>query len=128
MPVWLSLTRCRPYLIGTVHIHIGSKKGLQRVNDNQTAEDGLGDTVKPRLLSAEADLERVLVIDDADHPLTLADERIENAIRENNARLKNHIEWFKWLHLGQKLSIGAGCRKLHGKEGFALTGVSLNDR
>jgi len=53
----------------------------------QTAEDGLGDTVKPRLLSAEADLERVLVIDDADNPLTLADERIENAIRENNTRL-----------------------------------------
>ena len=53
----------------------------------QTAEDGLGDTMKPRLLSAEADLERVLVIDDADNPLTLADERIENAIRENHARL-----------------------------------------
>ena len=53
----------------------------------QTAEDGLGDTVKPRLVSAEADMERVLVIDDADHPLTLADKRIENAIRENNARL-----------------------------------------
>ncbi|MBS5250294.1 MAG: AAA family ATPase [Evtepia gabavorous] len=53
----------------------------------QTAEDGLGDTVKPRLLSAEADLERVLVIDDADNPLTLADERIEKAIRENSARL-----------------------------------------
>ena len=53
----------------------------------QTAEDGLGDTVKPRLLSAEADLERVLVIDDTDNPLTLADERIENAIRENNAKL-----------------------------------------
>ena len=53
----------------------------------QTAEDGLGDTVKPRLLSADADLERVLVIDDTDDPLTLADERIENAIRENHARL-----------------------------------------
>ena len=53
----------------------------------QTAEDGLGDTVKPRLLSAEADLDRVLVIDDADSPLTLADDRIEKAIRENNARL-----------------------------------------
>lgn len=53
----------------------------------QTAEDGLGDTVKPRLLSAEADLERVLVIDDADNPLTLVDERIEKAIRENSARL-----------------------------------------
>ena len=53
----------------------------------QTAEDGLGDTVKPRLISAEADMERVLVIDDADQPLTLADKRIESAIRENNARL-----------------------------------------
>lgn len=53
----------------------------------QTAEDSLGDTVKPRLLSAEADLEKVLVIDDTDNPLTLADERIENAIRENDARL-----------------------------------------
>ena len=29
----------------------------------QTAEDGLGDTVKPRLIEAAADLERVLVID-----------------------------------------------------------------
>ena len=53
----------------------------------QTAEDGLGDTVKPRLMEAEADLERVLVIDDRDTPLTLADERIARAIRENNARL-----------------------------------------
>lgn len=53
----------------------------------QTAEDGLGDTVKPRLISVEADMERVLVIDDADYPLTLADKRIENAVRENNARL-----------------------------------------
>ena len=30
----------------------------------QTAEDGLGDTVKPRLMEADADLEKVLVIDD----------------------------------------------------------------
>lgn len=53
----------------------------------QTAEDGLGDTVKPRLLSSGADLQRVLVIDDTENPLTLADDRIEKAIRENNARL-----------------------------------------
>lgn len=53
----------------------------------QTAEDGLGDTVKPRLVSSGADLQRVLVIDDAENPLTLADDRIEKAIRENNARL-----------------------------------------
>lgn len=53
----------------------------------QTAEDGLGDTVKPRLVSSGADLKRVLVIDDAENPLSLADERIEKAIRENNAKL-----------------------------------------
>ena len=36
----------------------------------QTAEDGLGDTVKPRLIEAEADLDRVLVIDEAKQELT----------------------------------------------------------
>ena len=50
----------------------------------QTAEDGLGDTVKPE---AGADLDRVLVIDDSEVQLTLSDERIEKAIVENNARL-----------------------------------------
>ena len=32
----------------------------------QTAEDGLGDTIKPRLIEAEADLSRVFVIDETD--------------------------------------------------------------
>ena len=53
----------------------------------QSAEDVLGDTVKPRLIEAGADLDRVLVIDDSDVQLTLSDERIEKAIIENNARL-----------------------------------------
>ena len=53
----------------------------------QTAEDGLGDTVKPRLIEAEADLDRVLVIDEAKRELTLSDERIEKAITQNGARL-----------------------------------------
>ena len=53
----------------------------------QTAEDGLGDTVKPRLIEAEADLDRVLVIDEAKRELTLSDERIEKAITQNEARL-----------------------------------------
>ena len=35
----------------------------------QTAEDGLGDTVKPRLIEAAADLDRVLVIDEAKQEL-----------------------------------------------------------
>ena len=54
----------------------------------QTAEDGLGDTIKPRLIDAGADLGKVLVIDEGEgDPLTLVDERIEKAIRQNNARL-----------------------------------------
>ena len=54
----------------------------------QTAEDGLGDTVKPRLIEAGADLDRVLVIaEDETNPLTLADTRIERAIRQNQAKL-----------------------------------------
>ena len=69
----------------------GSSPGMETLEPfniiYQTAEDGLGDTVKPRLMEADADLERVLVIDDRDTPLTLADERIARAIRENNARL-----------------------------------------
>jgi len=54
----------------------------------QTAEDGLGDTVKPRLIEAGAALDRVLVIvEDQANPLTLADDRIERAIRQNQAKL-----------------------------------------
>ncbi|KLU68590.1 MAG: hypothetical protein RHS_5586 [Robinsoniella sp. RHS] len=53
----------------------------------QTAEDGLGDTIKPRLLEAGADCPRVLVIDDGEQPLTMLDERLEEAIVETNARL-----------------------------------------
>lgn len=53
----------------------------------QTAEDGLGDTIKPRLMDAGADLKRVLTIDDTAEQLTLSDNRIERAIVQNHARL-----------------------------------------
>lgn len=53
----------------------------------QTAEDGLSDTIKPRLLSADADCSKVLVIDDKDTPLTMRDVRLEQAIVETNAKL-----------------------------------------
>ena len=53
----------------------------------QTAEDGLADTIKPRLLKANADCSRVLVIDDRDIPLTMLDVRLEQAIAETKARL-----------------------------------------
>lgn len=53
----------------------------------QTAEDGLGDTIKPRLLAAGADCSRVLVIDDREQPLTMLDIRLEEAIMQTKARL-----------------------------------------
>lgn len=53
----------------------------------QTAEDGLGDTIKPRLLAAGADLSRVFSIDDTDSMISLLDERVERAIEQNHVRL-----------------------------------------
>lgn len=53
----------------------------------QTAEDGLSDTIKPRLVAAGADCARVLVIDDTEKALTIGDERLEQAIEQTGARL-----------------------------------------
>ena len=53
----------------------------------QTAEDGLGDTIKPRLLAAGADCSKVMVIDDSDQPLTMADVRLEEAIVQTKAKM-----------------------------------------
>lgn len=53
----------------------------------QTAEDGLADTIKPRLVATGADCTRVLVIDESKRELTLCDERLEHAIRETGAKL-----------------------------------------
>lgn len=65
-----------------------SEKAMEPVNViYQTAEDGLGDTIKPRLLAAGADCSRVLVIDDREQPLTMLDVRLEEAIVQTKARL-----------------------------------------
>lgn len=53
----------------------------------QTAEDGLSDTIKPRLEGAGADCTRVIVIDEDEQPLTLSDERLEQAIIRTQAKL-----------------------------------------
>lgn len=41
----------------------------------QTAEDGLADTVKPRLEAADADCEKIMVIDESEKSLSMVDER-----------------------------------------------------
>ncbi len=53
----------------------------------QTAEDGLADTIKPRLEQIGADCSRVHVIDENEAALSLADERIEQAIIKMSAKL-----------------------------------------
>lgn len=53
----------------------------------QTAEDGLADTVKPRLEAAGADCKKIAVIDESEKSLFMVDERLEEAIIKTNARL-----------------------------------------
>ena len=53
----------------------------------QTAEDGLEDTIKPRLLDAGADCSQIKVIDETDAVLNMLDKRIEEAIVETGARV-----------------------------------------
>ena len=53
----------------------------------QSAEDGLADTVKPRLELAGADCERILVIDEKEKSLSMVDERLEKAIVRTKARM-----------------------------------------
>lgn len=53
----------------------------------QTAEDGIGDTIKPRLIQCGADMERVRIIDEDEGMLSLTDPRLELAIKQNNVRL-----------------------------------------
>ena len=53
----------------------------------QTAEDGLADTIRPRLDALGADCSRVLVIDESKRELSLSDERIRQAMGKTRAKL-----------------------------------------
>ena len=53
----------------------------------QAAEDGIEDTIKPRLVKAGADCSMIRVIDETDKELSMTDDRLEQAIIETGARL-----------------------------------------
>ena len=53
----------------------------------QSAEDGLADTIKPRLEQAGADCENILVIDESMKSLSMIDERLEEAVIRTRAKL-----------------------------------------
>ena len=63
----------------------GFSPGGRRVAIYQCAEDGVADTIKPRLQQAGADCEKVAYIVDNDIALTLEDGRIEMAIKQTRA-------------------------------------------
>lgn len=53
----------------------------------QCAEDNAADTIKPRLLAAEADCDKIAYIKDNNRQVTLDDNRIEQTIEALSARL-----------------------------------------
>ena len=53
----------------------------------QTAEDGLADTVKPRLELAGADCSRISIIDESEKSVSMVAERLEEAIMKQQAKL-----------------------------------------
>ena len=81
------LTRGEPIL--PADLEVKDKENIETPVNGiyQTAEDGLGDTIKPRLLAAGADCSKVLVIDDREQPLTMLDVRLEEAIMQTKARM-----------------------------------------
>ena len=53
----------------------------------QCSEDGISDTIKPRLLNAGADCNNVAFLDEETDWITLNDEKIRRAIADFNAKL-----------------------------------------
>jgi len=53
----------------------------------QSAEDGLADTIKPRLEQAGADCEKISIIDESKKSLSMIDKRLEETVIKTKARL-----------------------------------------
>lgn len=53
----------------------------------QTSEDGIADTIKPRLESAGANCTRIKIINEEKRALTFDDPRLEQSVLQENARL-----------------------------------------
>lgn len=75
----------------------------------QCAEDGLADTIKPRLMEAGADCRNVAFIDD--DSLTLDDEQIRSSIESFNARLLI-IDPFQAYLGNSDISSSSGIRRI----------------
>jgi len=65
----------------------GTKAKITHPVIYQCSEDGVADTIKPRLVKAGADCERISFIPENDAALTIDDERIERALKKTGSRL-----------------------------------------
>ena len=65
----------------------GSQSGEIQNVIYQCSEDSTSDTIKPRLMQAGADCERVAYINEEKQPLVIGDPRIEDAVIRTGARL-----------------------------------------
>ena len=77
----------------------------------QSAEDGLEDTIKPRLTEAGADQERVINIREDKKSLHLLDSRIEKAILQCDAKLLilDPLQGSAFLHRTARWLFQFGC-------------------
>ncbi len=78
----------------------------------QSAEDGVEDTLKPRLMSAGADCSQIAFIDESEYGLTLNDARIEDAIKKTKARLLVLDPLQAYLGDGNELNRADGVRPM----------------
>lgn len=74
------------------------------------AEDGLGDTIKPRLIDCGADLSHVFGINEEDKPLTLDDRRLELAIKKHNIKVVIMDPLQAFIDANIDMSKPNGCR------------------
>lgn len=84
----------------------------------QTAEDGLADTVKPRLELADAVCERIAVIDESEKSLSMIDERLEEAIVRTKAKLLILDPIQAYLGSGMDMNRANEARDMTKKLGF----------
>ena len=77
----------RLFTVTKSYLNHEMERGAKQAGVKKIRVHDIRHTIKPRLLAAGADCSKVLVIDDTDQPLTMADIRLEEAIIQTKARM-----------------------------------------
>ena len=116
-----------PDLVGPVHVHVGPQERLHRVDDEQSGavlSDGL---FQPLVGEGQ----RLVAVVDDQHPVQVGPGLLKPGLyrvaQPVLGGLVDHVERLRRFHIGQRLSVGASRRQLHGEVGLALAGVALDD-